>query len=382
VLGVSRVVKGRTGVSLCRRRLWTIDLHAGGEPARVVVGGMPHVEGRTMREKRHTLMTKMDHIRKMLLLEPRGYPCQNANIIFVSSMPGAQFGYVILEQNAVYPMMSGHNTICVAIALLRSGMIEMPTGGTGSVAFQLESPGGLVPIMASCSNGKVDAITLTNVPSFAWHRSVQVNVPSLGVITVDVIYSGMWYCVVDLSNEDNYAVVGKLRLQPENGKLICKFGEMIKIACREQYPVQHPEYDYPGCDIMVFCGRNEDIVTNGSHAKNAVVMSNGKLDWDRPESWTGMLDRSPCGTGTSAVVTKRILEGKLQMNEPFVHESIIGTQFIGKVVGKTTITAAGKSIPAFITEITGSAYITQYCQIVSEDADPCKHGYTVGDIWS
>jgi proline racemase len=357
-----------------------VDLHAGGEPARVVIGGMPFVQGTTMREKRETLMTKMDHIRKILLLEPRGYPCQNANIIFPSVNQDAAFGYVILEQNCVYPMMSGHNTICVATALLKTGMVSMPEGGTGVATSNLESPGGLVPISAQCARGEVKSVTLQNVPSFVMHKSVAVDVPHVGSVIVDIIYSGMWYCVVDLAETSNYNILSNLALRPENGKQICKLGEMIKVSCREQYPVHHPQYDYPGCDILAFCGRKEDIINHDSHAKNTVVMSNGSLHWNRPESWTAMLDRSPCGTGTSAVMTKRYVEGKLKLAENFVHESIIGTQFIGKVTGEVAIEKT--ELKGFVTEITGTAHITQYCQIVVDENDPCKHGYTVGDIWA
>ena len=128
------------------------------------------------------------------------------------------------------------------------------TGDDDVVSFKLEAPGGIIPILATCKKGKVKNITLTNVPSFVALRDVVVDVPELGPVTVDVVYSGMWYCVVDTSRLPR-PQLPSLPLRPENGKAICRYGEMIKIACREQHPVQHPLIDYPGCDILVFCSR-------------------------------------------------------------------------------------------------------------------------------
>lgn len=268
---------------------------------------------------------------------------------------------------------SGHNTICVATAILESGMEPMPEGGNGEVCFELESPGGIVPIRASCLNGKVKSITLRNVPSFVVHKNVSVNVPEVGSVIVDVVFAGMWYCIVDTK-----FLISPLKLVPQNGKNICRLGEMIKTACREQYPVNHPDYDYPGCDILVFCGDQSETITPGSIAKNAVVMSNGKLDWSNPETWTGMLDRSPCGTGTSAVMAKHYFNGHLPLGQDFVHESIIGTQFVGRLIEETRV----GSYAAVVPEITGSAWVTQYCHVVVDRHDPFPSGFTVGDIWA
>eukprot|EP00041_Stephanoeca_diplocostata_P013534 m.237400 g.237400 ORF g.237400 m.237400 type:complete len:327 (-) comp19369_c0_seq8:867-1847(-) len=212
-----------TGVKI----LGTIDCHAAGEPARVVISGMPSVAGRTMMEKRIVLMNEMDHFRKLLLQEPRGYPCQNANIIFPSDAAGVQFGYVILEQNKIYPAMSGHNTICVATALLETGMIQMEEPET---IFDLESPAGLIRIHAACEHGRVTRVSLDNTPAFVEHLDKEINVPHFGRVRLDVAFGGMWYAVV------NASTIG-LDLAPENGKEICRIGEMIKVAAKEQLPV-------------------------------------------------------------------------------------------------------------------------------------------------
>lgn len=178
--------------------------------------------------------------------------------------------------------------------------------------FKLEAPAGVIPIRVLTQSNKVLRVTLRNAPSYVRYHNVTVDVPTIGNVSVDVVYSGMWYCVVDLSkfSQDFLKRIFKfdqsissvdqnfppLQIVPSNGKLLCRVGEMIKVACREQYPVNHEEIDYPGCDILVFM-ENADAVVSQSAARNTVVMSNGKLDWSLPETWTGMLDRSPCGTG-------------------------------------------------------------------------------------
>merc|ERR550514_1761314 len=155
----------------------------------------------------------------------------------------------------------------------------------------------------------------------------------------------MWYAIVDAAS------VG-LELLPENGKQICRLGEMIKVAAREQHPVNHPEFDYPGPDILAFRGPADP--GSGASARNAVVMSNGELDWDRPDTWTAMIDRSPCGTGTCAIMAVLHARGQLRVGEDFVHESIVGSRFVGRLHGETSV--CGR--PAVLPSIGGQAWIT------------------------
>eukprot|EP01126_Amoeba_proteus_P000267 TRINITY_DN10088_c0_g1_i1.p1 TRINITY_DN10088_c0_g1~~TRINITY_DN10088_c0_g1_i1.p1 ORF type:complete len:358 (+),score=68.52 TRINITY_DN10088_c0_g1_i1:106-1179(+) len=346
--------------------LETIGLHCAGEPARVVVKGIPTVPGETMFQKREYFMEHYDHIRKLLLQEPRGYPCQNANIIFPASSPESAFGFIILEQNKIYPLMSGHNTICVATALLETGMLPMVEPVS---EFVLEAPGGFIPIRAEVKDKKVLSVEITNVPSFVAHVGVQVDVTELGKICVDVAFGGMWYAIVEAN------AVG-LEIIPKNGKQLARFGEMIKVAAREQFPVKHPCFDYPGVDILVFTEPSKDPLN--SDGKNTVVMSNNQLNWDDPSSWTGMLDRSPCGTGTCAVMASLWKKQKLKIGTPFVHESIIGTKFQGKLISETSVGPYEAVVPV----IKGQAWITEYSWIVLHPSDPFLEGYTVGDIWA
>mmetsp|Transcript_55949 Transcript_55949/g.112127 ORF Transcript_55949/g.112127 Transcript_55949/m.112127 type:complete len:320 (-) Transcript_55949:160-1119(-) len=318
-------------------------------------------------------------------------------------------------------MMSGHNAICVATALLELGMVPMsaeeeevdaralgcraadqPNGvphrpqttTCGTTRFTLEAPAGAIPIVARHHLGKVLEVTLRNQPAFVppGGLDLTIDVPGgVGKVTLDVAYGGMWYAVVDAQS------LG-LDLVPENGKEICRLGEMIKVACREQCPFAHPLFpDYVGPDIMVWRAPPKDPSTNGAHARNAVVMSNGTLDWDRPSTWTGMLDRSPCGTGTCAVMAILWARNQLKLGEDFVHESILGTTFTGRLAEETSISfptplqapaCEGEAglpmvdIPAVVPTISGRAWLTQHCQVVLDPSDPFPKGYTVGDIWS
>eukprot|EP00494_Astrolonche_serrata_P030156 UN30423 len=146
-----------------------------------------------MNEKRENFMKNYNHLSKLLMREPRGYPCQNVDYIVAPTNKKAKFGFIIAEQNSIYPLMSGHNTICVVTALLETGMVPMKD----NVEFWLEAPGGMIKIKAQCKNNKVLNVTLQNVPAFVGHIGITVKVPEIGDVKCDVTYGGMWYCIVD-----------------------------------------------------------------------------------------------------------------------------------------------------------------------------------------
>lgn len=329
------------------------------------MSGAPPIPGSTMMEKRKHFMENCDNIRQVLLTEPRGYPCQNLNILVPACSQDADIGYIIAEQNKIYPLFSGHNTICVATAVLETGLVQMKEPET---RIKLEAPGGLIAITAQCFEGRVTEVAMTAMPSFVGAKDVTVDVPSLGEVTVDIVFGGMWYVVVQA------AQVG-LDLMPENGRQIASVGERIKVACQEQHPINHPELEYPGPDILVFTGPPDK--ETGASAKNTVVMSNGTLDWSKPETCSAMLDRSPCGSGTASVMALRHHEGQLDLGQQFYHQSIIGTMFRGCLVGKTTV--GGKE--AVVPLVAGRAFITGVTDQIVEHDDPLPLGYTVADIW-
>jgi proline racemase len=305
-----------------------------------------------------------DELRLRMLREPRGYPAANCNLVLPSSHPEAAAGFVIMEQ-VEYPPMSGSNTICVVTTLLETGMVPAAEPVT---ELCLETPAGLVRVTAQVERGKVTRVTFRNVPAFAVHLDALVEVPELGRVTVDVAWGGMFYVIADAGQ------LG-LELVPESGRSLVRAGEMIKAAAAEQLPAVHPENEaIAGVTIALLSGPP----TNASAArKNAVVVSTGQLDWERPETWTGALDRSPCGTGTCALMAALHAKGRLGLDEPFVHEGILGTVFEGRLVERTQVGPYDAVVPT----LSGQAWITGFATYVVDETDPFPNGFTVGDIW-
>lgn len=341
-----------------------VDLHAAGEPGRVITGGVLDMPGKTMFEKMQYFEKNHDDIRLRMLREPRGYPALCANLILPPTHPEADAGFIIMEQME-YPPMSGTNTICVATTLLETGMLPMQEPVT---EFVLEAPAGLIRIHADCKDGKVTQVTFRNVPAFAVHLDVKVEVPKIGTATVDVAWGGMFYVIAD-------AAQFGLRLTPDEGRDITRITEMVKAATQEQYLVFHPENpEISGPTI----GQLSAPPTNPkAHRKNVVTVSTGKLDWSKPSTWTGVIDRSPCGTGTCAKMATLYARGQLGLNQDFHHEGILGTLFTGRLVEEAQV----GSYPAVVPTIGGTAWITAINQFMVDPSDPFPNGFKVGDIW-
>ena len=346
-------------------RIEAVDAHACGEPGRVIVGGVEAVPGATMFDAMTWLQANRDDLRLRMLREPRGYPAANCNLILPSSNPEADAGYVIMEQ-VEYPGMSGTNTMCVVTVLLETGMLPMTEPVT---ELTLEAPAGLIRVRAACRDGKVEAVTFRNVPAFATHLDAPIEVPHLGTVTVDVGYGGMFYVIAE-------AEPFGLRLTPDEGADITRITEMIKAAANEQLPVVHPEQPgFSGITIGQLSGPAHDPANS---RRNVVTVSSGALDWDRPATWTGAIDRSPCGTGTSAKMAILHAKGQLAVGDTFRHEGILGTVFSGEVVEETRVGPYAAIVPA----ITGQAWITGFASYVVDPSDPFPDGFTIGDIWA
>jgi proline racemase len=342
-----------------------VDAHACGEPGRVIVGGVLDVPGETMYDKMCHLRDHADGLRKRMLREPRGYPAANCNLILPSSNPEADAGFVIMEQ-VEYPGMSGTNTICVTTVLLETGMVPMKEPVT---ELTLESPAGLIRVRADCANGKVKRVTFRNVPAFAAYLDTNIEVPQLGTVKVDVAYGGMFYVIADA---DQF----KLRLTPDEGGDIVRIGAMLTAAAREQCPVVHP--DQPGFDGVTIAQLSGPPLGTDADWQNCVVVSTGALDWGRPSTWTGAIDRSPCGTGTSARMATLYARGRLALGEDFRHEGILGTVFTGRLLD---VARVGDYV-AVVPQITGQAWITGISEYVLDPTDPFPDGFTIGDIWA
>jgi proline racemase len=346
-----------------KRMFHAVDTHSG-EPMRVVTGGVPHIPGNSVYEQMRWLEKNDDQIRKLMLREPRGYPPLCCNLVVPPKHPEAAAGFIIMEQSE-YPVMSGGNTIAVATALLETGLLAMHEPVS---EFILEAPAGLIGIKADCANGKVNQVTFRNVPAFAAHLDAVIDVPTLGKVTVDVGWGGMFYVIADVRQFEG------LRLIPEHGREITRISALVLRAAQDQLPVAHPDYPGIGITVSQLSGPPQ---SDNADWRNTVTVFNGPVDFDNPATWTGALDRCPCGTGTCAKMAVLHAKGKLEIDQPFRHENLLGIAYTGRLVEKTKIGDYDAVVPT----ISGTAWITGFNNYVLDPTDPFTEGFTVGDLW-
>ena len=347
------------------KTITALEVHAGGEPGRVIVDGVDDVPGASMFEKRQYLERNLDHLRTLMLREPRGYPGLCCNVLLPPTRPEAHAGFVIMEQSE-YPPMSGSNTICVTTALIETGLVAVEEPITRLV---LEAPAGLVEVEAEVRDGRCVGVSFDNVPAFAAHLDAVIEVPELGAVNVDVAYGGMWYVIADADR------LG-LALTPENAAALARAGELLRASAAEQLEVVHPENPaIAGVSIAQLSG-----APHGPDAdqRNAVVISTGGFDPARPETWRGVLDRSPCGTGTCARMAAMHARGELALGEAFRHQGVLDTVWTGQLLAETRV--GGR--PAVVPRITGRGWIYGRSEYRLEADDPFPRGFTVADIWA
>jgi proline racemase len=343
--------------------LESIEVHCG-EPCRVIVDGVPPIPGGSVFEKMVYLRDNADHIRKLMLREPRGYPAMCCNLIVAPTHPDADIGLIIMEQSE-YPPMSGGNLICVITALVESRAVEVVEPVTDLV---VETPAGLVSVSCRVVDGKAIGVEFENVPSFVVHLDKPLEITGVGTVPVSVAWGGMFYAIVDAD------ALG-IDLAPDQGRSIAELGVKVRQAAREQLPAVHPmNEEIAGVTITLFSGSSR---RHDATAKNAVVMSAGEFDWDNPSSWVGVLDRSVCGTGTAAVMAVRHAKGLLDLGAEFRHEGILGTVFTGRIVRTTAI----GGFDAIVPRISGQAWITGFTKHIVRPTDPFPEGFMLGDIW-
>jgi proline racemase len=259
-------------------------------------------------------------------------------------------------ESCYYVPMSGSNTICTVTVLLETGMIAMKEPKTVLV---LDTPGGLVRVTAACRNGKCERVTFRNVPSFVFHLDRPVEVAGLGTITLDASYGGMIYAIVD-------ARVLGFSIVPSEARDLVAMGERIKAAAAEQLPAVHPENpEIHTINQTLFAGPLTDSPAGGKTARNAVIVSPGRID------------RSPCGTGTCARLAVLHAKGMIATGEVLDHVSIIDSHFAGRVEEVTAV--GGKS--AVVNSISGRAWLTGIAQYGVDPDDPYPRGYTLPDTW-
>jgi proline racemase len=345
--------------------LETVEVHAEGEPGRVVMNAGEFVVGATMAERLAYCRDNLDDVRKLLLHEPRGYPGLCGVFIVPPVETGSHFGIIVLEQGGFTPM-SGSNTMCAVTAVLESGMIPVQEPVT---EVQIDTPVGVVQAVTRVERGRVRAVTVLNVPAFVVDLDVPLEVPGVGTVQADIVFGGQFFAQVRAAD------LG-VELVPENGRELVRLGAVIKIAALEQTTVVHPvnpEINRINLVMLHSGGRQP-----GREDRNTVIITNGELRADDPTTWTGALDRSPCGTGTSARMAALYARGQLAILEDFHHRSIVGSEFVGRLRGVAEL--AGR--PAVLPTITGGAWVTGRARWSVDDADIFPTGFTVGDIWS
>ncbi|RSL58992.1 hypothetical protein CEP54_007504 [Fusarium duplospermum] len=336
------------------RYISIVGCHAEGEVGDVIVGGVRDVPGNTMYEKLVHCRDNEDSLRQLILNEPRGRSSMNTNLLLPPTDPRADAGLLIMESTE-YAHMSGSNAMCTATVLLETGMVPMKEPVT---ELALDTAAGLVTVKAQCDAGKCKSVSVENVPSFVDTLDLQVDVPGLGIVSVDIAWGGMWYAFVKASD------LG-LKVESDNGAKLVELGERVKDYVKAKHTPIHPEND--GIRGVTVISITEDLKEEEGckTAMNTVVVSPGRLD------------RSPCGTGTCARMAVLHARGLLKVGEVFKHRSIIGTEFISHIRG----TAQVGDRQAVLPTIQGRAWISSYKQIVLDPTDPFPEGFRVGDQW-
>jgi proline racemase len=325
-----------------------VDSHTEGMPTRVITGGVPALPGATMLERKLWFEAHMDDVRLLLMREPRGHSAMSGAILQPPTRPDADWGVLFIEVSGCLPMC-GHGTIGVATVLVETGMVPVTEPET---VVSLDTPAGLVVVRVAVEDGRARSVTLRNVPAFAYALDQVVEVDGLGAIPYDMAFGGNFYAIVD-------APAAGVVVDPSQNEELIEVGARIMDAIEAVARPVHPEDDrIAGCHHVVLHVPG----TDGAHARAATSIH------------PGWLDRSPCGTGTSARLAQLHARGALGVGEAFVNESVIGTRFTGRIVEETEV--AGR--PAIVPEITGRAWITGMGQYLLADDDPFPAGFRLG----
>lgn len=324
-----------------------IDAHTCGNPVRVVSGGVPFLKGDNMLEKRQFFLDNYDWIRTGLMFEPRGHDMMSGSMLFPPHNPENDVAVLFIETSGCLAMC-GHGTIGTVTIAIEEGLIYPKTPGQ----LRLETPAGLVLVEYKQEGKKVKSVKLTNVKSFLASEGLEIDSDELGILTVDVAYGGNFYCIVD--PQENFP-----GLEHFKAEQLISMARSLRKKMNEKYDFVHPEHpQIRGLSHILWTGKTLDPT---STARNAVFYGDKAID------------RSPCGTGTSARLAQWYAKGLLKPGEDFIHESFIGSKFIGRIEEETEIN--GK--PAIIPSIEGWAKVYGYNTILLDDDDPYVHGFQV-----
>ncbi|AYD39151.1 proline racemase [Clostridium fermenticellae] len=328
------------------KSIFAVDSHTMGEATRVVVGGVPSIPGKTMPEKKEYLEEHMDYLRTSIMLEPRGHNEMFGSIITQPTMDEADLGVIFMDGGG-YLNMCGHGSIGTATVAVEEGIVPVEEPVT---TVMLEAPAGLVKAKVKVEDGKAKQVSLENVPAFLYKRDIEVEVPGIGKVRMDISFGGSFFAIVKAED------LG-VEICPANSQKLIEVGMNVIKAVNDRVEIQHPTLSH--IKTVDLCEIYGPAKSPDATLQNAVVFGQGQLD------------RSPCGTGTSAKLATLYAKGKLKINEKFVYESVLKTKFVGRVLKETKV----GDYDAIIPEITGAAYVTGHNQLFIDPDDPLKHGF-------
>ncbi|HET9390398.1 MAG TPA: 4-hydroxyproline epimerase [Steroidobacteraceae bacterium] len=324
-----------------------IDGHTAGNPVRLVVGGAPFLSGANMSERRQDFLARFDWIRRGLMFEPRGHDMMSGGFLYPPFDPANDAAVLFIETSGCLPMC-GHGTMGIVTFALEHGLIRPRTYGR----LSLEVPAGVIGIEYTVRGDKVTTVTIRNVASYLAAEGIRIDVPGLGPLTVDVAYGGNFYAIIE--TQDAYEGIDAL-----GASRILSLSPVVRALMRKAVEPVHPlDATIRGVSHVMWTDRPKG---EGADGRNAVFYG------DRA------IDRSPCGTGTSARLAHLVARGRLRSGDSYVHESIIGSRFVGRVLQTVDLNGT----PAIIPGIEGSAFVTGFNTVWIDPAEPFPTGFQV-----
>lgn len=324
----------------------TIDVHTEGEPLRIYLEGLPELKGKTILEKRKFFKNNYDYLRTATMWEPRGHADMYGCIITEPQFQDSDFG-VIFTHNEGYSSMCGHGIIGVTKVVLETGMMSIKEPET---VIKIDAPAGQIISHAKVKNGRVESVYFHNVPSFVYMEAEEIEVEEIGKVKFDIAYGGAFYAYV---NADNL----KISMAADNYNELIKKGMLIKNSIMNKYEIKHPfEDDLSFLYGTIFYGKSHNEI---SESRNVCIFAEGEVD------------RSPTGTGVSGRVALEFAKGNIGIDVEMNIESILGTQFIGKVIQETRFGNYNAVIP----QVEGTANITGRHEFMIDPADKLKNGF-------
>lgn len=325
-------------------------VHCQGELGHVLIGGASEIPGATMLDKMNHINNVDDSLRRFVTFEPRANVAMSVNLLVAPTRPDADAGFIVLQADRAHPM-SGSNCICVVTALLETGRVPMVEPET---TVRLDTPAGLIVARAQCANGRCLGVSLDNVPSFAELLDHEIDTPQWGRIKVDVAFGGVYYALVDVGQ------IG-LKIEPDNARELAEAGIELKRQLAQQVKVSHTAL--PGVDEIAY------VMFRDKEADGAVRTCTTLQP--------GRVDRSPCGTGSSANLATLHARGLVSVGDVSISRSIIGGEFKAEAIGETEV--AGRK--AVLPRITGRGYVYGRTELRVADDDPFRSGFALSDTW-